>query len=136
MMRLFMIACFRKCSFRYIHKCTLAVAYISSVVQHVYYYVGLMISKCHNKAVYTWPRFAYTQILHICKFCIRQQKYFLLCVHMAFKDQQNLSKVEILFSKSNSYFLELMTCLNVLIWILQVSKLLLGESTYVTMHML
>ena len=57
---------------------------------------------------------------------------------MAFKDQQNLSKVEILFYKSNtcSYFLELRTCLNILIWILQVSKLLLGESTYVTMHML
>ena len=53
---------------------------------------------------------------------------------MAFKDQQNLSKVEILFYKSNSYFLELRTCLNILIWILQVSKLLLGESTYVTMH--
>ena len=43
--------------------------------------------------------------------------------HMAFKDQQNLSKVEILFYKSNCYFLE-------------VSKLLLDESTYVTMHML
>ena len=56
---------------------------------------------------------------------------------MAFKDQQNLSKVEeILFYKSKSYFLELRTCLNILIWILQVSKLLLGESTYVTMHML
>ena len=51
---------------------------------------------------------------------------------MAFKDQQNLSKVEILFYKSNSYFLELRTCLNTLIWFLQVSKLLLGESTYVT----
>ena len=50
---------------------------------------------------------------------------------MAFKDQQNLSKVEILFYKSNSYFLELMTCLNNLIWILQVSKLFLGESSYV-----
>ena len=50
---------------------------------------------------------------------------------MAFKDQQNLSKVEILFYKSNSYFLELRTCLNILIWILQVSKLLLGESSYV-----
>ena len=55
---------------------------------------------------------------------------------MAFKDQQNLSKVEILFYISNSYFLELRTCLNILIWILQVSKLLLGVSTYVTMHML
>ena len=55
---------------------------------------------------------------------------------MAFKDQQNLSKVEILFYKSNSYFLELRTCLNILKWILQVSKLLLGESAYVTMHML
>ena len=76
------------------------------------------------------------QILHICKFCIREQKYFLLCVRMAFMDQQNLSKVEILFYKSNSYFLELRTCLNILIWIPQVSKLLLGESTYVTMHML
>ena len=54
---------------------------------------------------------------------------------MAFKDQQNLSKVEILFYKSNSYFLELRTCLNILIWILQVIKLLLGESTFVTMHM-
>ena len=75
-------------------------------------------------------------ILHICKFCIREQKYFLLCVHMAFKDQQNLSKVEILFYISNNYFLELRTCLNILIWILQVSKLLLGESTYATMHML
>ena len=32
--------------------------------------------------------------------------------------------------------LELRTCLNILDWILQVSKLLLGESTYVTMHML
>ena len=64
------------------------------------------------------------------------QKYFLLCVHMAFKDQQNLSKVEISFYKSNSYFLELRTCLNILIWILQVSNLLLGEFTYVTMHML
>ena len=53
---------------------------------------------------------------------------------MAFKDQQNLSKVEILFYKSNSYFLGLRTCLNILIWILQVSKLLLGESTYITMH--
>ena len=50
---------------------------------------------------------------------------------MAFKDQQNLLKVEILFYESNSYFIEL-----ILIWILQVSKLLLGESTYVTMHML
>ena len=49
MMRLFMIVCFKKCSFSYIHKCTLAVAYISSVVQHVYYYVGLMISNCPNK---------------------------------------------------------------------------------------
>ena len=83
------------------------------------------------------------QDLRIRKFCIyanfayvREQKYFLLCVHMAFKDQQNLSKVEILFCKSNSYFLELRTCLNILIWILQVSKLLLGESSYVTMHML
>ena len=76
------------------------------------------------------------QILHICKFCIHAQKYFLLCVHMAFKDQQNLSEVEILFYKSNSYFLELRTSLNILIWILQVSKLLLAESTYVTMHML
>ena len=56
--------------------------------------------------------------LHICKFCIREQKYFLLCAHMAFKDQQNLSKVEILFYKSNSYFLELRTCLDILIWIL------------------
>ena len=55
---------------------------------------------------------------------------------MAFKGQQNLSKVEILFYKSNSYFLELRTCLNILIWILPVSKLLLGESTYVTMQML
>ena len=55
---------------------------------------------------------------------------------MAFKDQQNLLKVEILFYKSNSYFLELKTCLINLISILQVSKLLLGESTYVTMHML
>ena len=55
---------------------------------------------------------------------------------MAFRDQQNLSKVEVLFYKSNSFFLELRTCLNVLILILQVSKLLLGESTYVTMHML
>ena len=55
---------------------------------------------------------------------------------MAFKDQQNLSKVEILFYKSNIYFLELRTCLNILIWILQVSKLLLGESTYVTMHVI
>ena len=55
---------------------------------------------------------------------------------MAFKDQQNLSKVEILFYKSNSYFLEIRTCLNILTLILQVSKLLLGESTYVTMHML
>ena len=54
---------------------------------------------------------------------------------MALKDQQNLSKVEILFYKSNSYFLEPRICLNILIWILQVSKLLLGESTYVTMHM-
>ena len=61
------------------------------------------------------------QDLHICKFCIREQKYFLLCVHMAFKDQQNLSKVEILFYNSNSYFLELRTCLNISIWILQVS---------------
>ena len=60
----------------------------------------------------------------------------LLCVHMAFKDQQNLSKVEMLFYKSNSYFLELRTCLNILIWILQENKLLLGESTYATMHML
>ena len=49
---------------------------------------------------------------------------------MAFKGQQNLAKVEILFYESNSYFLELRTCLNILIWILQVSKLLLGESTY------
>ena len=56
---------------------------------------------------------------------------------MAFKDQHNLSKsVEILFYKSNSYFIELRTCLNILIWILQVSKLLLGESTNVTMHIL
>ena len=53
---------------------------------------------------------------------------------MAFEDQQNLSKDEILFYKSNSYFLELRTYLNILFWILQVSKLLLGESTYVTMH--
>ena len=76
------------------------------------------------------------------KFCIYanfayvSKSIFLLYVHMAFKDQQNLSKVEILFYKSNSYFLEFRTCLNILIWILQVSKLLLGESTYVTMHML
>ena len=55
---------------------------------------------------------------------------------MAFKDQQNLSKVEILFYKSNSYFLELRTCLSILNLILQLSKLLLGESTYVTLHML
>ena len=54
-----------------------------------------------------YANFAYLQILHI------EQKYFLLCVHMAFKDQQNLSKVEILFYKSNSYFLELRTCLNI-----------------------
>ena len=82
------------------------------------------------------------QDLCIRKFCIYanfayvRKKYFLLCVHMAFKDQQNLSKVEILFYKSNSYFLELRTCLNILFWILQVSKSLLGESTYVTMNML
>ena len=74
--------------------------------------------------------------LYICKFCIREQKYFLLCVHMAIRDQHNLSKVECLFNYSNSYFLELRTYLNILIWILQVSKLLLGESTYVSMHML
>ena len=55
------------------------------------------------------------QDLRIRKFCIREQKYFLLCVHMAFKDQQNLSKVEILLYQSNSYFLELRTCLNILI---------------------
>ena len=55
---------------------------------------------------------------------------------MAFKDQQNLSKVEFFFYKSNSYFLELRTCLNILILILQVSKLLLGESTYVPMYLL
>ena len=54
------------------------------------------------------------QDLRIRKFCIREQKYFLLCVHMAFKDQQNLSKVEILFYKTNSSFLELRTCLNIL----------------------
>ena len=77
-----------------------------------------------------YANFAYMQIL------LGEQKYFLLCVHMAFKDQQNLSKVDILFYNSNSYFLELRTCLNILIWILQVSKLLLGESTYVTMHLL
>ena len=61
---------------------------------------------------YIYANFAYMQILHICKFCIREQKYFLLRVHMDFKDQQNLSKVEILFYKSNSYFLELRTCFN------------------------
>ena len=55
---------------------------------------------------------------------------------MAFKDQQNLSKIEILFDKCNSYFLEIRVCLNILMLILQVSKLLLGESTYFTMHML
>ena len=55
---------------------------------------------------------------------------------MAFKDQQNLSKVEILFYKSNSYFFELRTCLNILIWILQVGKLLLCGSTYVTIHVI
>ena len=55
---------------------------------------------------------------------------------MAFKDQYNLSKIEILLYKSNRYFLELLACLNILIRILQVSKLLLVESTYVTMHML
>ena len=77
-----------------------------------------------------YANFAYMLILHTLA------KVFLLCVYMAFKDHQNLSKVEILFFKSNSYFLELRTCLNILIWILQVSKLLLGESTYVTMHML
>ena len=82
------------------------------------------------------------QDLRIRKFCIYanfeyvSKSIFLLCVHMAFKDQQNLSKVEILFYKSKSYFLKLRTCLNILIWILQFNKLLLGESTYVTMHML
>ena len=56
---------------------------------------------------------------------------------MAFKDQQNLSKVEFYSTKViHSYFLELRTCLNIFILILQVSELLLGESTYVTMHML
>ena len=44
----------------------------------------------------------YANFAYVCK------SFFLLCVHMAFKDQQNLSKVEILFYKSNSYFLELM----------------------------
>ena len=82
------------------------------------------------------------QDLRIRKVCIYanfayvSKSIFLLCVHMAFKDQQNLSKVEIVFYKSNSYFIEHRTCLNILIWILQVSKLLLDESTYVTMHML
>ena len=86
--------------------------------------------------------FTHDQDLRICKFCIYanftyvSKSIFLLCVHMAFKDQQKLSKVEILSYKSNRNFLELRTCLNILIWILQVSKLLLDESTYVTMHML
>ena len=81
------------------------------------------------------------QDLRIRKFCIYanfayvSKSIFTFRSH-GFKDQQNLSKVEILFYKSNSYYLELRTCLNILIWILQVSKLLLGESTYVTMHML
>ena len=92
-----------------------------------------MLSCVHMTKICVYAKFAYSSI---CKFCIREQKYFLLCVHMAFKDQQNLSKVEFFFYKSNSYFLELRTCLNILISILQVSKLLLGESTYVTMHML
>ena len=81
--------------------------------------------------------------LRIRKLCIYanfayMSKSILFCVHMASKDQQNLSKVEILFYKSNSYFLALRTCFNILIWILQVSKLLLGKSIlkYVTMHML
>ena len=78
-----------------------------------------------------------TKICVYANFAYVSKKYFfLLCVHMAFKDQQNLSKVEILFYKSNSYFIELRTYLNILIWILQVSTLLLGESTYVTMHIL
>ena len=50
---------------------------------------------------------------------------------MAFKDQQNLSKVEILFYKSNGYFLELRTCLNILIRILQVSTIVKGFSNQV-----
>ena len=61
--------------------------------------------------------------LRIRKFCIYanfayvSKSLFLLCVHMASKDEQNLPKIEILFYKSNSYFLELRTCLNILIWI-------------------
>ena len=57
------------------------------------------------------------QDLRIRKFCIYanfayvSKSIFLLCVHMAFKDQQNGLKDEILFYKSNSYFLELGTCL-------------------------
>ena len=81
------------------------------------------------------------QDLRIRKFCIYANFAYLSksIFYFAFtwlKDQQNLSKVEILFYKSNSYFLELRTCFNILIWILQVIKLLLAESTYVTMHML
>ena len=90
----------------------------------------MVLSCVHMTKICVYANFAHMQILHTCA------KVFLLCVHMAFKDQQNLSKVEILFYKSNSYFLELGTCLNILIWILQVSNLLLGESTYVTIHML
>ena len=77
-----------------------------------------------------YANFAYMQILHTWA-----KVFFTLRSH-GFKDQQNLSKIESLFYKSNSYFLELRTCLNILIWFLQASKLLLGESTYVTMHML
>ena len=94
--------------------------------------------------IYRLKLCTHDQDLRIRKFCIYanfayvSKSIFLLCVHMAFKDQQNLSEVEILFYKStcNSYFLELRKCLYIIIWILQVSKLLLGESTYVTMHML
>ena len=91
---------------------------------------GHVLSCVQMTKICVYANFAYMQILHTLA------KVFFLCVHMAFKDQQNLSKVEILFYKSNSHFLELRTCLNILIWILQVSKLLLGESTNVTMHML
>ena len=70
----------------------------------------------------------------VCKVCILVQKYFLLCVHMAFKINRICRKLK--FYSIKVIVISLNSCLNALIWILQVSKLLLGESTYVTMHML
>ena len=83
------------------------------------------------------------QDLRICKFCIYanfayvSKSIFYFAFTWLLRINRICRKLKFYSIKViNSYFLELRTCLNILILILQVSKFILDGSTYVTMHMI